>query len=111
MHRSFSTEPGSRRDIQPIQHQHAAHREGFHTARSIKATGRIDADAWTALKADSAPAFAVYSVTAADVSGPYAPTPVDMMERAKLRSLPYQSIEEALGESSDVHGPSLMSDV
>lgn len=70
----------------------------FQSARGLKATGRIDADTWAALKTDSSPAFAVYSVTDADVAGPYSPTPADMLERAKLKSLPYESIEEALGE-------------
>lgn len=70
----------------------------FQSAHGLKTTGRVDVETWATLKADSAPAFAVYRITDADVAGPYASTPADMMERAKLQSLPYESIEEALGE-------------
>ena len=71
---------------------------GFQKARGLKATGRIDAATWSALKNDAAPVFAIYTVTETDVAGPYAPVPQDMMERAKQKSLGYESIEEALGE-------------
>ncbi len=71
---------------------------GFQRARGATPSGRIDAATWALLRADAAPPFAVYRITDADAAGPYAPVPVDMMERAKLKSLGYESIEEALGE-------------
>lgn len=67
----------------------------FQEARGLNPSGRIDTATWAALHEDAAPAFTVYSVSAEDVNGPYAPTPADMMERAKLKSLPYESIGEA----------------
>ncbi|MEO7057273.1 MAG: L,D-transpeptidase [Caldimonas sp.] len=70
----------------------------FQKARGLAASGRVDAATWAALLEDTAPPFALYTVTAADVAGPYAPVPADMMERAKLKSLDYESIQEALGE-------------
>jgi lipoprotein-anchoring transpeptidase ErfK/SrfK len=44
------------------------------------------------------PATTTYTVTEADVAGPYAPVPEDMMEQSKLPALAYASILEALGE-------------
>ncbi len=69
------------------------------TARGLKASGRIDADTWKALAGDGAPkVLAEYTVTQEDAAGPFVKIPADMMERARLKSLGYQSIEEALGE-------------
>ena len=44
------------------------------------------------------PATTAYTITEADVAGPYAPVPEDMMEQSKLPALAYASILEALGE-------------
>ena len=71
---------------------------GFQKARGMATSGRIDAPTWAALEADGAPPFAVYPVTAADIAGPYTKTPADMMERARLKSLDYESVDEMLGE-------------
>ena len=70
----------------------------FQAAHELKASGRIDAATWAALQEGGAATFVVYRISAADAAGPYAPVPADMMERAKLKSLGYESIEEALGE-------------
>jgi len=70
----------------------------FQAAHELKASGRVDAATWTALQEGGAAPFVVYQISAADAAGPYAPVPADMMERAKLKSLGYESIEEALGE-------------
>src|SRR5262245_29005461 len=50
------------------------------------------------IAADDAPATVAYTITDADVAGPYAPVPEDMMEQARLPALGYSSILEALGE-------------
>jgi lipoprotein-anchoring transpeptidase ErfK/SrfK len=47
---------------------------------------------------DTAPALVAYTITEADVAGPYAPVPEDMMEQSTLPALNYASILEALGE-------------
>jgi lipoprotein-anchoring transpeptidase ErfK/SrfK len=70
----------------------------FQSSRRLTASGRIDADTWAALRADGAAPYAVYTIAEADAKGPFEPTPVDMMERAKLKWLGYESIQEALGE-------------
>jgi lipoprotein-anchoring transpeptidase ErfK/SrfK len=46
----------------------------------------------------TAPVTTSYTMTEADVAGPYAPVPEDMMEQSKLPALAYASILEALGE-------------
>jgi lipoprotein-anchoring transpeptidase ErfK/SrfK len=70
----------------------------FQFARGLRATGRVDAATWQALDADTAPVLARYTITEADLRGPYAPTPADMMARAQLKALPYRTPLEALAE-------------
>ena len=72
----------------------------FQTAHGLEASGRIDAATWKALAGDGAAprVLAEYTVTREDAAGPFTPLPADMMARAKLKSLDYQSIDEALGE-------------
>ena len=74
----------------------------FQTAHQLKSTGKVDAATWAALKEDGAPLFARYTVTAKEADGPFTPTPKAMDERAKLKSLDYENIEEALGEKHHV---------
>jgi lipoprotein-anchoring transpeptidase ErfK/SrfK len=50
------------------------------------------------LQPDTAPTTARYRITDADVAGPYAPVPEDLMEQATLPALNYASLLEALGE-------------
>lgn len=71
---------------------------GFQSARGAKPSGRLDAATWRLLAADAGPPFVTYRITDADAAGPYAAVPADMMERAKLKSLGYESVQEALGE-------------
>jgi lipoprotein-anchoring transpeptidase ErfK/SrfK len=46
----------------------------------------------------SVPATTTYTITEADVAGPYVEVPEDIMEQSKLPALAYASILEALGE-------------
>ena len=64
-----------------------------------RGTGTLTAQTWQALREDdSAPLLTRYTITAKDVAGPFEKTPADMAERAKLKALPYETLEEALGE-------------
>ncbi len=77
----------------------------FQKAHEIKSTGKIDAPTWAALNAlggDSDALFVRYTVTAKEAAGPFTPTPKDMSERSKLKSLDYETIEEALAEKYHV---------
>ncbi|MEO8507451.1 MAG: L,D-transpeptidase [Betaproteobacteria bacterium] len=70
----------------------------FQEATGLKATGRIDRATWQALGADTDSGLTLYKVTDADANGPYERIPADMMERATLKRLGYESTLEALGE-------------
>lgn len=71
---------------------------GFQTSNGLEATGMVDKPTWAALDRDSAPVLSSYTITAEDVAGPFVPLPHDMMEKAKLPALGYESPLEALGE-------------
>lgn len=71
---------------------------GYQRKNGLAPSGKLDAATWSALNADSADAIAAYTVTDADVAGPFVPVPEDMAEKAKLAALGYASAAEALAE-------------
>jgi lipoprotein-anchoring transpeptidase ErfK/SrfK len=71
---------------------------GFQKARDIAGDGALNAATWDALNADSSDALTTYTLTDADVAGPFAPVPESMADKAKLPSLGYASVDEALAE-------------
>jgi lipoprotein-anchoring transpeptidase ErfK/SrfK len=71
---------------------------GFQKSRNLPVTGKLDDATWNALNADSAPTVVAYTLAEADVAGPFRPIPDDMMEKAKLPSLGYATVQEGLGE-------------
>ncbi len=70
----------------------------FQKANGLKETGRVDRDTWRALDPDAGTGLTTYRITDADVAGPFVRIPADMMERATLKRLGYESLTEALGE-------------
>ena len=70
---------------------------GFQRSRNLPDSGELDAATWTALDAGGA-ALVNYTLTEADVAGPFEKIPSDMMAKSKLDALGYTSVEEALGE-------------
>jgi lipoprotein-anchoring transpeptidase ErfK/SrfK len=68
----------------------------FQRAHDLDASGRVDAATLAALPA--APALIDYTLTAADVDGPFVDIPSDMMKKSKLEHLGYTSAIEAIGE-------------
>ena len=70
----------------------------FQKANGLNPSGTVDGPTWQALNRDSAPVLAVYETTDADVAGPFATIPQDMLEKSKLPALGYTSAAEALGE-------------
>ncbi len=71
----------------------------FQTANGLKSTGRIDGETWKTLAGQTpAQVLSEYTITKEDAAGPFTRTPADMMERAQLKSLDYETIQEALGE-------------
>ncbi len=71
----------------------------FQTSNGLKASGRIDAPTWKLLVGDAAaPILTEYTVSKEDAAGPFTKTPRDMADRAQLKSLDFETVEEALGE-------------
>lgn len=70
----------------------------YQKAHDLPATGTLDAATWAELDADSTPVLVDYTLTQADIDGPYAPIPTDTMAKSRLDALPYSSLEEMLGE-------------
>ena len=64
----------------------------------LTASGVMDAASWAALNLDTQPVLTRYTVSAADVGGPFVALPKDMMEKAALPALGYESALEALAE-------------
>ncbi|RZA20376.1 MAG: murein L,D-transpeptidase [Lysobacteraceae bacterium] len=71
---------------------------GFQQVRGLQASGELDAATWAELEKDAATALVDYTIGADDVAGPFLRTPAGMMAKAKMKSIPYQSAAEALGE-------------
>ena len=72
--------------------------KAYQSARDLKATGTVTAETWKALREDTKPLLMRYTVTEKDAAGPFEKTPTDMGERAKMKALVYESLEEALSE-------------
>lgn len=71
---------------------------GFQKAHDIASTGKLDGATWAALNSDASDALIGYTLSAADVAGPFQAIPEDMAAKAKMSRLGYASVEEALGE-------------
>jgi len=78
----------------------------FNRARNIKGSA-INKATWVALNRDTAPVLVSYTLTAADVAGPFTVMPDDIADQAKLPALGYENVAEALGEKFHV-SPALL---
>ena len=74
----------------------------YQTARGLKPTGTMTQETWTSLRAERAPLLVRYAVTEKDAAGPFEKTPADMGERAKMKALVFESLDEALAEKFHV---------
>ncbi|HSH88853.1 MAG TPA: L,D-transpeptidase family protein [Ramlibacter sp.] len=72
--------------------------KAYQLARGLRATGTMTAETWQSLREDGEPLLVRYTVTDKDAAGPFAKTPAKMIERSELKSLPYETLEEALAE-------------
>ncbi len=71
----------------------------YQQARGVRVTGRLDAATWAALPREKHPPLARLAISAEDAAGPFeASIPQDMAAKAKLATLNYASVEEALAE-------------
>ena len=70
----------------------------FQKSTGLRSSARLDEPTWAALNRDTAPVLMQYVITDADVAGPYAPVPDDMLEKSGMPALGYESVQEELGE-------------
>lgn len=70
----------------------------FQEARGLTPSGRIDAATWAELGRDGGPAFDVHRVGDATANAAYAKLPQGAEKLAALKTLGFESIDEALGE-------------
>lgn len=70
----------------------------FQLSRGLPATGQVDTATWAALAQEAAPAFGTYTVTEADLAGPFAEIPADPVLQSQMTSLPYKDAVEAFAE-------------
>jgi lipoprotein-anchoring transpeptidase ErfK/SrfK len=72
--------------------------KGYQENHGLKPTGVVDAGMWKLLDAHTGPLLASYTVTVADVKGPFEKIPKTAAEQAKMKWMGYESPEEGLGE-------------
>ncbi len=82
----------------------------FQLSRGLPTSGKIDAATWAALQENAPPLFTTYTLTDADLAGPYEKLPEDPMEKGKLAALGYESLQEALAERFHL-APKLLADL
>lgn len=71
----------------------------FRKAKNLTAAPQPDCETWKALEGDSTEATTTYTITEADVKGPFEENiPRQLVEQAKLPALAYTSPAELLGE-------------
>ena len=70
----------------------------FQQRHSLRADGTITHATWEQLNGDGEPALIFYTLTPEDVAGPFQKTPEDIMEKAKLPALSYESPLEGIAE-------------
>jgi lipoprotein-anchoring transpeptidase ErfK/SrfK len=72
--------------------------KAYQSAHELPADGVVNAQTWDALDSDTSPVLASYTITDTDVAGPFEKIPADMLEKAKLPQLGYESALDELGE-------------
>lgn len=72
--------------------------KGYQEKHGLKPTGTIDSEMWALLNADKGKLLTAYTITNADVKGPFEKIPKDVQKRAEMKWLGYESVEEKLGE-------------
>ena len=72
---------------------------GFQKKNALGETGKLDKATWDKLTQGTEPALIEYTITAADVKGPFAEEiPGKLQDKAKLKRLDYTSAAEMLAE-------------
>jgi len=72
--------------------------KGYQENHNLKPTGTIDEEMWRLLNGGTGHLLLTYMITNANARGPFLPLPNDVQEKAKMKWLGYESLEEELGE-------------
>ncbi len=72
--------------------------KAYQKAHDLPETGLVDAATWKLLNQDTAPVLVTYTISPQDVAGPFEKIPADMLEKARLKVLGYESPLEGLSE-------------
>jgi len=72
--------------------------KGYQQAHDLKVTGTVTGDTLRSLENSRSRLLSIYTITTADVKGPFVPIPKDPQERAKMKYLGYESAQDGLGE-------------
>jgi lipoprotein-anchoring transpeptidase ErfK/SrfK len=80
---------------------------GFQKNIGLRASGSLDQATWAALNRDRASILTPYTISDANVVGPFIPIPPDMLGKSRMHRLGYASAAEALGEKFHV-SPALL---
>ncbi len=74
----------------------------FAKAHDIASTGELNAEVFAKLTETAGPVMTQYTITAADVAGPFRPVPTALEDQAELPALNYASAFEGLAEKFHV---------
>ncbi len=72
--------------------------KGYQENHGLKPTGTIDAQTWGLLNSDAGPLLVTYTITRVDERGPFQKAPDDIVEKAKLKWLGFETPGDELGE-------------
>jgi lipoprotein-anchoring transpeptidase ErfK/SrfK len=84
--------------------------KGYQEAHHLNPDGVVGAEMWRSLDADTRPLLTTYTVTAADLKGPFVPIPEDVQEQAHMKWMGYESSTEELAEKFHV-SPQLLAEL
>ncbi|HMC62098.1 MAG TPA: peptidoglycan-binding domain-containing protein, partial [Candidatus Solibacter sp.] len=65
--------------------------KGYQENHGLQPTGTIDAEMWRLLDRDAGPLLLTYTITQADEKGPFQPAPADVLEKAKMKWLGFET--------------------
>jgi lipoprotein-anchoring transpeptidase ErfK/SrfK len=74
----------------------------YERSHDLPVNGTVGPEVWKLLNSDTAPALLEYTIAPEDVKGPFEKIPEDMLEKAKLPAMNYESALEELGEKFHV---------
>jgi lipoprotein-anchoring transpeptidase ErfK/SrfK len=72
--------------------------KGYQEEHHLNPDGIIGPQMWRILDADKRRLLKTYTITAADLKGPFVPIPKDVQEQAQMKWMGYESAREELGE-------------